>query len=91
MKFKLKKDAGRHVGEDDGKVYEGGDIIETHQDLGKLFPEKFELVEADPPMPAFDPNEEVRIPVAKTVPTPALKKTPSPKKKAVVVGDEFED
>ena len=40
MRFKVK--AGKHV--EDGVVYRKDEVVESHLDLLKLFPEKFELV-----------------------------------------------
>lgn len=50
MRFKLKEKVGKHT--EDGTVYKAGDVIETHRDLAKAFPEKFERVggrREDPP------------------------------------------
>jgi len=44
MKFRVK--AGKHV--EDGRVYKKDEVVESHHDLLKLFPEKFELVHEAP-------------------------------------------
>lgn len=45
MKFRLKPDVGTHR-ENSGRVYKAGEIVESDQDLIKLFPEKFSRVGA---------------------------------------------
>jgi len=62
MLFKLKKDVASHRDEN-GKVYEPGDTIESEHDLVRMWPTKFDLISGS--------AKQTDIPSAPSIPAPA--------------------
>lgn len=88
--YQFRVKSGVHV--EDGTKYKKGEIVSTHYDLTKLFPEKFELVSADlapDPAPAELQVEEEVIPEPE--PPPPRKPTPAPRRKKANTFTEDQD
>lgn len=88
MRFRVK--AGKHVA--DGVTYKKGQVVDSHLDLVKLFPEKFEVVQGPRIESLSDDEDENEENAPSPTPPPPPKKPKKAKEKPVEKDEEaFED
>ena len=95
MLFKLKPKVGSHVEKDkDGvpRIYEAGDVVESDQNLVKLFVGKFDRVDRDTGGSAPYAAPEIPMPSrGANLEQFASSPEPEPEKETVTAGEEEDD